>query len=378
MNPFNVMSRFVPIFLLLFLLSFRCLSEAEHAVNLYAVKKAAADAHSYFLDADRRIGAIATFLKLVAIKGPSGQEAAIRDEVRRMLLETSATPVPPKADHPYAPLSLVMEIPGSGTLADRPAIILNAHLDTIRESTPELIAFDSASGDFYHQHETVPERISSFGGDDRTAVAAIVETIRYLHEEHWSHGVDHRRIVLIFTAEEEIGNLGAKYLTRHEPQVFRDAEITLSMDGPIDLQSGYPEDSFVAVVAPADAPRQPYQRVLDLMTEFCGRTNTGFTQTEVGLTMGDFAYFPGTAKAKLHLRSPVRGWHNKERVNVQDQINHVDILIYVLLAWDRTKPVEAGRKRSYSQTSEALVVLPLAVRRHQGEHVRLSDLVEGG
>jgi putative aminopeptidase FrvX len=327
------------------------------AVNPDEVNKAAADAYSYFLDEDRRIGAIATFEKLVAIKGPSGQEAAIRDEVRRMLLETGAKPVPPKSDHPSPPLNLVMEIPGSGTLADHPAIILNAHLDTIRASTPELIAFDSSLGDFYHQHETVPERISSFGGDDRTAVAAIVEAIRFLRAEHWIQGVDHRRIVLIFTAEEEfvegIGMLGAKYLTRHEPQVFRDAEITISMDGPIDLQSGYPEDSFVAVVASSDAHRQPYRRALDLMTAFCERTNTGFTQTEVGLGMGDFAYFPGTAKAGLHLRSPVRGWHNKERVNVQDQINHVDLLIYLLLAWDRTEPVEASPGSRFATASES-------------------------
>jgi hypothetical protein len=46
-----------------------------------------------------------------------------------------------------------------------------------------------------------------------------------------------------------------------------------------------------------------------------------FGRTEIGLGMGDFAYFPASARAGLHLRSPVRGFHNRERVKVRDLIN---------------------------------------------------------
>jgi hypothetical protein len=51
--------------------------------------------------------------------------------------------------------------------------------------------------------------------------------------------------------------------------------------------------------------------------------------------MGDFAYFPAEARAQLHLRSPVRGWHNRERVKVQDLVTHADLLCLMLLDWDR-------------------------------------------
>lgn len=42
--------------------------------------------------------------------------------------------------------------------------------------------------------------------------------------------------------------------------------------------------------------------------------------------MGGFAHFPESARAGLHLRTPVRGWHIRERVKYQDLINHVDQL----------------------------------------------------
>jgi putative aminopeptidase FrvX len=231
-----------------------------------------------------------------------------------------------------------MEIPAPPSLADRPAILLNAHIDTIQRSTPERIAFDRDAGDFYHLDETNSAKVSSFGGDDRSAAAAIVEAVRHLHAKYWSHGVAHRRIVLVFTALEETGCLGAKYLAAHQPELFEMVEISLSMDGPLDLRSSYPQDSFVAVSAESDRSKEPYKRVLGLVRAFCDRSGTRFAQTEFGLGMGDFASFPPSAHAGLHLRSPVRGWHNKERVKLQDQINHVDLLCYILLGMDDKVP----------------------------------------
>jgi len=42
--------------------------------------------------------------------------------------------------------------------------------------------------------------------------------------------------------------------------------------------------------------------------------------------------------AGVHLRSPVRGYHTQERVNVRDQINHVDLYCYLILGWDQASP----------------------------------------
>jgi len=331
------MKRFLQVRISISLLAGQCLAGQASAIGLDAgeVRRAATNAHSLFLSAHERVAAIEDFVKLVRIKGPSGQEEAVREEVQRLLIETGAKTIRPETKNQKAPRNLVMEIAGSGILAEKPAILLNAHLDTIERCTPEWLAFDARTGDFYHAHETDPKAISSFGGDDRSGVAIIVETVRFLNANYWRKDIPHRRIVLVFTAEEERGCLGAKYLTEHEPQIFGKVEISLAIDGPLDMRSRYPQDSFVAVVIESDRTVHPYKRVLDLMGEFCQRTKTGFTQTRIGLGMGDFAYFPSSAKAGLHLRSPVRGWHTKERVKVQDLINHIDLICHILLGWDQ-------------------------------------------
>jgi cytohesin len=309
------------------------------ALDIGQINKAAIAAKSLFLDDDGRIHAVDTFQRLVRVKGPSGQEQQIREEVQRMLTQAGAAVVPAKSNDREAPLNLIMEIPGSGDLAGRPGILLNAHLDTIARSTQEFLAFDDSTGDFYHLHATESGKSSSFGGDDRSAVAVIVETIRLLQANYWSRGVAHRRILLVFTADEERGCVGAAYLSQHEPDLFADLAISLSIDGPLDLNSDYPRDSFVAVVSESDSTIVPYKHVLELMQEFCGRTGARFGRTEYGLGRGDFAHFPSSARAGLHLRAAVRGFHSRERVNVRDLINQIDLLCYLLLDWDPSRPL---------------------------------------
>jgi hypothetical protein len=340
------MQRCLPLCLASLLVESSVLGQTPPAreLNHAQIDEAAANAHSLFLDRTGRVSAIDTFVKLVRIKGPSGKENAVADELKRLLVPTGAATVPlHSAD--AAPHNLVMELPASTALASRPAILLNAHIDTIDRSTPELLAFDPATRDFFHPDEADRTKVSSFGGDDRSSVAAMVEAIRILHTKYWSRGVVHRRIILVFTAEEERGCVGAKYLTQHEPQLFEGLELSLSMDGPLDLKSKYPEDSFVAVSAESDRSKEPYQRVLALMGAFCERTRTHFGQTELGLGLGDFASFPPGAHAGLHLRSPVRGWHTRERVNLQDQLNHVDLLCYLVLGWDDQIPPDILEKK---------------------------------
>jgi putative aminopeptidase FrvX len=309
-------------------------------IDVGQIHKAATDSESLFLDDAGRIHAVDTFLGLVRIKGPSGRELPVQQEVRRILTQAGAVVVPAKSNDRKAPCNLIMEIPGSGALASRPGILLNAHVDTIARSTPEFLRFDERTGDFCHLHENNPEKSSSFGGDDRSAVAVIVEAVRLLQANYWARGVPHRRILLVFTADEERGCVGAKYLSQNEPDLFADLEISLSIDGPLDYNSDYPRDSFVAVVSERDSTIMPYKHVIELMHEFCGRTGARFGRTETGLGMGDFAHFPASARAGLHLRSPVQGFHRRERVNVQDLIDHIDLLCYILLGWDNSLPAD--------------------------------------
>lgn len=302
------------------------------------IDRAASNAPSLFLNATQRIQSIHTFLSLAQIPGRSGREQMIRDAVKRLLASSGAREIPLKAIGSNVPLNLVMELPATGGLTNAPGLLLNAHLDTIAQSTPENIAFDSASGDFYHRFQTEPGRNSSFGGDDRSGVAAIVEAVRSLQINFWNRGVPHRRIVLVFTADEERGCIGARYLASHQPELFERLDLSLTMDGPLDFHPYPPTNRVIAVVAEADTTKAPYRRALELLREFSARTKISFEHTEYGLGRGDFAYFPASANAGLHLRSPVRGYHTQERVNVRDQINHVDLYCYLILGWDNALP----------------------------------------
>ncbi len=313
------------------------------ALDVAHIHKVATNAKSLFLDEAGRTQAVDTFLRLVRIKGPSGQEQPVQEELQRILTRIGAVVVPTRRNDRKAPCNLIMEIPGSGSLAGRPGILLNAHIDTIGRSTPEFLMFDDGSGDFYHLHENDSEKPSSFGGDDRSAVAVIVEAVRLLQANYWSRDAVHRRILLVFTAQEERGCAGAKYLSKHEPDLFINLEISISIDGPLDFKSDYPRDSFVAVVSESDSKIMPYKHVIELMQEFCGRTGARFGRTKTGLGMGDFAHFPASARAGLHLRSPVRGFHSRERVYVQDLLNHIDLLCYLLLSWDHSLPVNISQ-----------------------------------
>jgi len=323
--------------LIVLILTSLSLARGESNLDLPVIDRAAGNASSLVLNATQRVEVIRTFMTLVQIKGGSGQEQAIQAEVRSMLANLGAKEIRlPTADS-NAPHNLVMEFPATGTFSNAPGILLNAHLDTLAVSTPENIRFDSATRDFYHRHQTSPGRNSSFGGDDRSGVAAIVGAVQFLQSNHWSRGVSHRRIVLVFTADEERGCVGAKYLARNQPGLFANLELSLSMDGPLDFRPNPPTNRVIAVVAETDATQAPYQRVMDLLRQFSKRTQIGFEHTEYGLGRGDFAYFPPAAHSGLHLRSPVRGYHTQERVNVQDQINHIDLYCYLLLGLDGAK-----------------------------------------
>ena len=107
-----------------------------------------------------------------------------------------------------------------------------------------------------------------------------LECRRLLQADYWSRGVAHRRIVLVFTADEERGYLGAKYLNRHQPELIANMDVALCMDRPLDFRSNYPQELLVAVVWEKDSAVLPYKRVLDLMQDFCERTKMRFGRTE--------------------------------------------------------------------------------------------------
>jgi len=78
-------------------------SATPPSLDIEQAHRAATKARSLFLDDARRIAAVDTFVRLVRIKGPSGQEQSVREEVQRALTLAGAAAVPARTNDPAAP-----------------------------------------------------------------------------------------------------------------------------------------------------------------------------------------------------------------------------------------------------------------------------------
>src|SRR5262245_22687914 len=127
-----------------------------------------------------------TFLHLVRIDNPSGEEAAIAAHVRG-LFEALGLTVEEDSIH-----NLLVRVPGEGE-----PLLLNAHMDSVapcRGVRPVV-----ADGVVRSAGDTV------LGADDLAGVAAILEGVRVTLER----GTPHRAAEILLTVQEEIGLRGA-------------------------------------------------------------------------------------------------------------------------------------------------------------------------
>lgn len=134
--------------------------------------------------------ALRTFLELVQIEGPSGAEEQVAAYVASRL----------------ADLACQVERDGYGNVIGRlageggPAMLLNAHLDTVH---PCARVTPSVDGDIVRSDGT-----TILGADNRAGVAVILEVLESLRDS----GGSHVPLELVFTLGEEAGLLGAKAL----------------------------------------------------------------------------------------------------------------------------------------------------------------------
>ena len=301
---------------------------------LASVIESAKNIPSLFLSQRQRVESVEAFVKIVGIKSPSEEEGALREELRRMLGSLNAEELNCTPAGTNAPLNLVMEFPATRDFRDQPAVILNAHIDTIsaqRGYAPEQMDFEVQTREFFHRKE------GSFGADDKAGVAVIVSALRKVKSDYWDKGVGHRRVLVIFTAHEEGGCIGATYLAERYPELFEKVEIALTCDGPInDTPSLYPDNSFVVVVDEQTSNALPYRKIVEYVRDLCGLKKATFAKTRYGLGQGDFAHFPPQAHADLHVRSPYQNNHRRERVKLDDLFNHIELFTYILLRLDGT------------------------------------------
>jgi tripeptide aminopeptidase len=95
--------------------------------------------------------------------------------------------------------NIIVKIPGRGTLAQMPAIMLSSHMDTVEpgdDVKPQL----SPDG-----HRVVSDGTTILGADDKGAIAQIIELVQVLEEQQLAHPP----LELVFSICEELGLLGA-------------------------------------------------------------------------------------------------------------------------------------------------------------------------
>lgn len=129
---------------------------------------------------------VKTFLELVKIDSPSGEEDAIAKELSRRITDLGAI----VQTDTYG--NVLGKIPGKGH-----PYMLNAHMDTVepgRGINPQI------NGD-----KITSDGSTVLGGDPKAGVVAIIEAITSLKEDNKPH----KTIEVIFTRSEETGLLGA-------------------------------------------------------------------------------------------------------------------------------------------------------------------------
>lgn len=158
---------------------------------------------------------LTTFLELVRIDSPSGQEAAVAAYCARELRAAGCNVrFDDSARHTGSDTgNLIAELPGTTGAT----LLLSAHMDCVDPCTGVVPVV--ADGFVTSQGDTI------LGSDDKAGLAAAIETVRLLAE---SDG-DRPHVRCIFTVQEEIGLEGAKYLSAED--VASDLCLVLDADG---------------------------------------------------------------------------------------------------------------------------------------------------
>ena len=160
-------------------------------------------------------------LELLAVPGTSGDEQGIHAQITKKLLDVGvphSAIIDDKANKRIpsggSVGNLVVRLCGNAPGAPR---LLVAHLDTVplcRGARPVVVGNEIHSAD--------PD--TALGGDNRTGCAALV----LIAEQLLRLKGNHPPVTLLFTVQEELGNLGAQYL---DHSCLGDVQFALNFDG---------------------------------------------------------------------------------------------------------------------------------------------------
>ncbi len=134
---------------------------------------------------------LSSFLELVQIDSPSGQEQKVGEHLFQQLSDLGGQVQQDDAGN------LIARFPGQG----EETILLSAHMDTVGKDTG--IKPVVRDGVVYSDGTTI------LGADDKSGVAVVLETLALFQEQPQ---LPHPPIEVVFSVEEEVGLLGAKKL----------------------------------------------------------------------------------------------------------------------------------------------------------------------
>jgi tripeptide aminopeptidase len=154
-----------------------------------------------------RTRAVGHLLDLLAIEGLSGHEGAVAQAVRAKLVAAGCRESWLRHDDVHRQLAgfeignLVLRLPATnGASPDAPPRLFMGHLDTVplcRGARATL-----------RGNRITSDGSTALGGDDRTAVAALVTLVETLLRQQ----LPHPPLTVLFTVGEEIGLLGARHV----------------------------------------------------------------------------------------------------------------------------------------------------------------------
>lgn len=145
---------------------------------------------------------IDNFIEMLKIKSPSGQEKSIIEYISKKFRKLGFEATIDNAGKftGSGTGNLVGFIPAKTKLKN-PPVFFGAHVDTVRLNGDVLPYI--RDGKIFNKNTKC-----ILGGDDKVAVAALLEAIEIIKERN----ISTTDIYIIFTISEEIGILGAKYL----------------------------------------------------------------------------------------------------------------------------------------------------------------------
>lgn len=141
---------------------------------------------------------IEIFQTIVAIDSPTGYETPMVDYLKTFFTALGYTPL--VDEH----RNVLVRIPGTGTHATAAPLFFNAHIDTVEPGRGISCIVDGDT--LRSEGETI------LGADNKVAVAALLEMVTQLSEQ----SLDHPPLEILFTASEEVANLGAVHFDYSE------------------------------------------------------------------------------------------------------------------------------------------------------------------